>query len=124
MEERRKQILIVDDSAAIRKIVRMVLENEGYSVEEAPDGLDGVAKTEGTRFDLVISDVNMPKLDGFGFLKKVRENPANKFLPILMLTTEHEESKKEQGMAAGARAWLVKPFKPAQLLEAVARLMH
>lgn len=124
MEGQKKNILIVDDSAAIRKIVTMVLENEGYAVDEAVDGLEGVARIEAKRFDLVISDVNMPKLDGFGFLKKVRENPANKFLPILMLTTEHEESKKEQGMQAGARAWLVKPFKPAQLLEAVARLMH
>lgn len=117
-----KTILVVDDSASIRKVVGMTLRDQGYSVIEATDGQDGLEKLSTSRIHLIISDVNMPRMDGISFVKEVKSNPTTKFTPILMLTTESGASKKEEGRAAGAKAWLVKPFQPAVLLSAVSRL--
>lgn len=124
MDAIKKRILVVDDSQSIRRVVSMVLDREGFDVAEAADGVEAIAKVEAEHFDLVVCDFNMPNLDGLGFLKKLRQNAAKKFLPVLMLTTESEESKKEQCMEAGARAWLVKPFKPDQLISTVARMIR
>jgi two-component system chemotaxis response regulator CheY len=117
-----KTIMIVDDSASIRTVVGMALRGEGYTVVEAKDGQDAINKLTGQKLNLIISDVNMPIMDGITFVKHVKQMAAYKFTPIIMLTTESDESKKLEGRAAGARAWVVKPFKPDQLLDAVQRL--
>ena len=117
-----KTILIVDDSASMRQLVRMTLTGAGYQVLEAVDGVDALAKLGGQRVSLVISDVNMPNMDGITFLKTLKTKPEHKFTPVLMLTTESEEQRKREGQAAGARAWLVKPFQPPVLLAAVEKL--
>ena len=117
-----KRILIVDDSASVRQVAGMALTRAGYEVVEAVDGQDGVAKLTG-KLNLIISDVNMPRLDGIGFLKAVKANPAYKFTPVIMLTTEAGEDKKNEGRAAGAKAWIVKPFQPQTLVDAVSKLV-
>jgi two-component system chemotaxis response regulator CheY len=117
-----KRILIVDDSASVRQVAGMALTRAGYDVVEAVDGQDGVAKLTG-KLHLIISDVNMPRLDGIGFLKAVKANPGYKFTPVIMLTTEAGEDKKNEGRAAGAKAWIIKPFQPQILLDAVAKLI-
>lgn len=117
-----KTILIVDDSASMRQVVGIALQAAGYDVIEGRDGKDALFKLTGQKVHLIISDVNMPVMDGIAFLKAVKQMPAYKFTPVIMLTTESEESKKREGQAAGARAWVVKPFQPAQLLDAVQRL--
>ena len=118
-----KNILIIDDSTSLRQVVRIALENAGYEVTEACDGQNALSKLTGQKVHLMICDVNMPNMDGIAFLKSVRELPAYKFTPIIMLTTEAGEDKKREGQAAGARAWVVKPFKPEQLLVAVSKLI-
>jgi two-component system chemotaxis response regulator CheY len=118
-----KTILIVDDSASLRQVVSIALTSAGYSVIEAFDGQDALEKLKGQKIHLMISDVNMPRMDGITFLKSVRTVPEYKFTPIIMLTTEAGEEKKKEGQAAGARAWVVKPFKPEQLLIAVSKLI-
>lgn len=117
-----KTILIVDDSASVRQVVGMALRGAGHEVIEAVDGQDALTKLDGRKIHLIVSDVNMPKLDGIGFVKQAKARPEYKFTPVLMLTTESEESKKQEGKAAGAKAWLVKPFKPDVLLAAVTKL--
>lgn len=117
-----KTIMIVDDSASMRQVVGITLRGAGYDVLEGVDGIDALARLKGQKVHLIISDVNMPNMDGISFVKAVKLVPAYKFTPIIMLTTESEESKKIQGQAAGAKAWVVKPFQPAQLLLAVQRL--
>jgi two-component system chemotaxis response regulator CheY len=117
-----KTILIVDDSASIRQVVGIALKGGGYNVIEAVDGLDALSKLNGQKINLIISDVNMPNMDGISLVKKIKENPDYKFTPILMLTTESDESMKEKGKVAGAKAWLVKPFKSAVLLSAISKL--
>ena len=118
-----KTVLIVDDSLSIRQLVRAALTSVGYSVIDAIDGQDALNKLVGQRVNLIISDVNMPNMDGISFLKAIKEHPNYKFTPIIMLTTEAGEDKKREGQAAGARAWVVKPFKPEQLLMAVSKLI-
>lgn len=118
-----KTILIVDDSASLRQVVRIALTNAGYAVIEAEDGKDALGKLDGTKIHLIISDVNMPIMDGIEFLKNVKAHANYKFTPVIMLTTEGGEAKKLQGQQAGARAWVVKPFKPEQLLNAVSKLV-
>jgi two-component system chemotaxis response regulator CheY len=121
-----KTIMIIDDSASLRQVVAITLAGAGYEVLEACDGrdaLDVLAKLDGRKVHLAVCDVNMPNLDGIGFLKAVRQLPAYKFTPVIMLTTEAGEDKKREGQAAGARAWVVKPFKPDQLLHAVSKLV-
>ena len=118
-----KTIMIVDDSASLREVVTIALESGGYEVVQAVDGADALAKLEGGRVNLVICDVNMPVMDGITFVKEARKLDRYRFMPILMLTTESRESRKEEGQRAGAKAWVVKPFRPDQILNAVAKLM-
>jgi two-component system, chemotaxis family, chemotaxis protein CheY len=118
-----KTIMIIDDSASLRQVVAITLHEAGYEVQEAIDGRDAIAKLQGQKVHLMICDVNMPNMDGITFLKTVRTLPNYKFTPIIMLTTEAGEEKKKEGQAAGARAWVVKPFKPDQLLVAVSKLV-
>ena len=118
-----KTILIVDDSASVRQVVGIALRGAGYDVIEGTDGRDGLTKLDGRKVNLIVSDVNMPNMDGITFVKEVKKLPAYKFTPIIMLTTESQESKKLEGQAAGAKAWVVKPFQPAQMLAAVSKLV-
>ncbi|QSX33195.1 response regulator [Shewanella avicenniae] len=118
-----KTILVVDDSASIRQVVSMTLKSAGYATIEACDGRDALNKLTGARVHLVISDVNMPNMDGITLLKELKARPDTKFTPVIMLTTESEAAKKEQGRAAGAKAWVVKPFNPQQLMAAVGKLI-
>jgi two-component system, chemotaxis family, chemotaxis protein CheY len=118
-----KKILIVDDSASVRQVVGIALKGAGYEVIEGVDGADALSKLDGQKIHLIISDVNMPRMDGITFVKEAKKLPAYKFTPIIMLTTESEEKKKLEGQAAGAKAWVVKPFQPAQMLAAVSKLI-
>jgi two-component system chemotaxis response regulator CheY len=119
-----KIILIVDDSSSLRTVVRLALERAGYAVIDACDGQDALAKLEAAqKVHLIVSDVNMPNMDGISFVKAVKAHPRHRFVPVIMLTTEGQDAKKEQGRAAGAKAWLIKPFNPPQLLDAVSRLI-
>jgi two-component system chemotaxis response regulator CheY len=118
-----KTILIVDDSASLRQVVKIALVNAGYEVVEACDGKDALTKLNGQRYHLIVSDVNMPNMDGIQLLKEIKQHATYKFTPVLMLTTEAGENKKQEGQAAGAKAWIVKPFQPAQLLMAVSKLI-
>ena len=118
-----KKILIVDDSASVRQVVGIALTGAGYEVIEGTDGADALAKLDGQKIHLIISDVNMPRMDGITFVREAKKLPAYKFTPIIMLTTESEEKKKLEGQAAGAKAWVVKPFQPAQMLAAVSKLI-
>jgi two-component system, chemotaxis family, chemotaxis protein CheY len=118
-----KTIMIVDDSLSLRQVVGIALKGAGYDVLEGCDGRDALNKLKGQKIHLIISDLNMPNMDGISFLKAVKEMPSYKFTPVLMLTTETQEEKKREGQAAGARAWMVKPFKPEQLLAAVQKLV-
>jgi two-component system chemotaxis response regulator CheY len=118
-----KTILIVDDSASLRQVVSIALKGAGYDVIEARDGQDALTKLNGQRIHLIISDVNMPNMDGISFVREAKQLPAYKFTPVIMLTTESQESKMAEGKAAGAKAWVVKPFQPAQMLDAVSKLI-
>jgi two-component system chemotaxis response regulator CheY len=118
-----KTILVVDDSLSMRQVVGLALKGAGYEVIEACDGKDGLSKLDGKKVNLIISDVNMPNMDGISFLKEVKKSPAHKFTPVIMLTTESQEDKKKQGQEAGAKAWIVKPFQPDQLVNAVSKLV-
>jgi len=116
-------ILAVDDSTSMRQMVSFTLKGAGYDVVEASDGLEalGIAKTRG--FDMVITDVNMPNMDGITLIGELRALPSFKFTPLLMLTTESSPEKKQQGKAAGATGWIVKPFNPEQLLGTVKKVL-
>ena len=118
-----KTILIVDDSASLRQVVSIALKGAGYDVIEAGDGVDALKKLDGKKIHLIISDVNMPNMDGITFVKEAKRLPNYKFTPIVMLTTEAGDAKKQAGQAAGAKAWVVKPFQPAQMLAAVSKLI-
>ncbi len=118
-----KTILVVDDAATIRQVVGMSLKGAGYDVIEACDGKDALSKLNGQKLNLIITDVNMPNMDGITFIQEAKKLPRYKFTPIIVLTTESQDDKKRQGQAAGAKAWVVKPFQPAQLLAAVAKLV-
>jgi two-component system chemotaxis response regulator CheY len=117
-----KTIMIVDDSASVRQVVGLTLRGAGYTVVEGSNGKDALSKLAGDKVHLVISDVNMPEMDGIAFVKAVKALPAYRFTPVLMLTTESGEDRKREGQAAGAKAWMVKPFKPDVLLAAVQKL--
>lgn len=118
-----KTILVVDDSASLRQIVSIALKGAGYDVIEGCDGVDGLSKLDGTKVHLIVSDINMPNMDGLTMVQKIKELPAYKFTPIIMLTTEAGADKKDIGKAAGVKAWMVKPFKPDQMLNAVSKLV-
>lgn len=118
-----KTILVVDDSSSVRSVVGIALKGAGYQVIEACDGKDALSKLGGARIHLIVSDVNMPNMDGITFVREVKKLPQYKFTPICMLTTETEQSKMQEAKAAGAKAWLVKPFQPPKLLDAVSKLV-
>lgn len=115
-------ILTVDDSKSIRQMVSFTLQQAGYEVLEAVDGQEALGKLS-SQVKLVLSDLNMPNLDGIGLIKQIRANPAYKFLPVIMLTTESQDGKKQEGKAAGATGWIVKPFNPDQLLAVVKKVL-
>lgn len=115
----KKQILIVDDSTSVREVVKMTLVEAGYEVIEAVDGQDGLEKLDGKKFNLIISDVNMPRMGGLEMVKSIRAMHNYKFIPIVMLTTEMSNEMKQKGKAVGAQAWMTKPFKSAELIHAV-----
>lgn len=118
-----KVIMTVDDSASVRQMVKFTLTGAGYEVVEAVDGQDALNKLTGTSVDMLITDLNMPNLDGIGLIRAVRQNAAHKFIPIIMLTTESQAEKKQDGKAAGATGWIVKPFKPEQLLGVLKKVL-
>jgi two-component system chemotaxis response regulator CheY len=118
-----KTILVVDDSASLRQVVKIALSGAGYEVCEAEDGQKALNMLDGRKIHLVVSDVNMPIMDGITFVKELKAKPTYRFTPVIMLTTESQEDKKLAGQAAGAKAWIVKPFKPEQMLNAVAKLI-
>ena len=118
-----KSILAIDDSASIRQMVGFTLKSSGYEVVDAVDGMDGLEKAKGKTFNLILTDQNMPRMDGLTLIKSVRALPQSKTVPILMLTTESSDAMKQQGKAAGATGWLVKPFDPQKLVEVVKKVI-
>jgi len=118
-----KTVLTVDDSASIRQMVAFTLKSSGYEVTEAVDGQDGLDKAKAKSYDLVLSDQNMPRMDGITLIKNLRALPQYRSTPILMLTTESGDAMKSAGKAAGATGWLVKPFDPQKLIEVVKKVI-
>lgn len=118
-----KTVMTVDDSASVRQMVAMTLKNAGYSVVEASDGKDALSKLQG-KVDMIITDLNMPNMDGITLIKSVRAQASYKFIPIIMLTTESQAGKKQEGKEAGATGWIVKPFKPEDLLAVVQKVLR
>lgn len=118
-----KTILIVDDSASIRQTVSYTLKSADYDVIEGVDGADALTKLAGQKVHLIICDINMPVMDGISFVKEIKKSADYKFIPIIMLTTESQERKKQEGQAAGVKAWVVKPFQSDQMLSAVSKLI-
>ena len=116
-------IMTVDDSASMRQMVAFTLKGAGYDVVEADDGVKALNVAKGKKVDLVVTDVNMPNMDGITLIKQLRQLPTYKFTPILMLTTEAGDGKKQEGKAAGATGWLVKPFNPDQLLATIKKVI-
>ncbi|MEO5344221.1 MAG: response regulator [Gammaproteobacteria bacterium SHHR-1] len=116
-------ILTVDDSASMRQMVSFTLKGAGHTVTEAADGVQALAIAKRQSFDLVITDVNMPNMDGISLIRELRTLPAFRFTPLLMLTTESGADKKQQGKAAGATGWIVKPFNPDQLVKTVQKVL-
>lgn len=118
-----KTILTVDDSSSIRQLLSSTLEGCGYRVIDASNGKEGLEKLMETSPDLIISDLHMPYLDGIGFIQLIRSTSLYRFVPIIMLTTENQAALKQAGTAAGATAWLTKPFKPHELLSVIKRVL-
>lgn len=118
-----KTIMTVDDSATVRQMTGLVLRGAGYAVIEAVDGVDGLSKLAGQEMDLILTDLNMPNMDGLEFTRQIRKLPKYKFVPVVLLTTESQPEKKQEGKAAGATAWIVKPFNPDQLLAVVKKVI-
>ena len=118
-----KKILAVDDSASMRQMVGFTLKTAGFDVTEACDGSEALKVAQVSEFDLVISDVNMPIMDGLTLIRNLRTLPTYKFTPLLMLTTESGMDKKQEGRSAGATGWIVKPFNPEQLLATVRKVL-
>ncbi len=116
-------ILAVDDSVSMRQMVSFTLKGAGYDVVEAGDGVEALDIAREKSVNLVITDVNMPNMDGISLIKELRSLPSYKFTPLLMLTTESSSEKKQQGRAAGATGWIVKPFNPEQLLNMVKKVL-
>ena len=117
-----KRILTVDDSKTMRDMLLVTLKQAGYDVVQAEDGKDGLAKLEASGADVIITDINMPVMDGFAFIKACRAQEAYASTPILTLTTENSAEKKAQGRSAGATGWIVKPFKPESLIRVVEKV--
>jgi len=119
-----KTIITVDDSASMRQMVNFTLKEAGYDVIEAVDGEDALTKIASRRVNAMITDLNMPKLDGIQLIRRVRAMPGYKFIPIIMLTTEFQGTKKTEGKEAGATGWVIKPFQPDQLLAVVRKVLQ
>jgi two-component system, chemotaxis family, chemotaxis protein CheY len=119
-----RTIMTVDDSSSIRQMVNFTLMHAGHNVIEAVDGNDGMAKLDGRKIDMVITDLHMPNLDGIGLIKEIRAHAQYRYIPIIMLTTESQDEKKLAGKAAGATGWIVKPFLPEQLLAVVRKVLR
>jgi len=117
-----KTIMVVDDSGSFRTVIKLALSKAGYGVVEAVDGQDAVEKLAVHKPNLIVCDVNMPRMDGLSFARHVKGHATHRFTPMIMLTTESQDAKKAEGKAAGVRAWITKPFQPAQLVDAIARL--
>ncbi len=118
-----KVIMTVDDSASIRQMVSFTLSSAGYDVVEAVDGMDALAKLATGSVHLVITDLNMPNMDGVELIRQIRGQANHKFIPILMLTTESQDARKKEGKAAGATGWIVKPFNATQLVDVVKKVL-
>lgn len=118
-----RTIMTVDDSASIRQMVSFTLKQAGYQVVEAVDGKDALAKLNGSAVHMMLTDLNMPNMDGIELIRHVRASSSSKFIPIVMLTTESQVEKKQAGKEAGATGWIVKPFKPEQLLAVVKKVL-
>lgn len=118
-----KTILAVDDSASIRQMVKITLSGAGYGVTEACDGADGLAKAKAKPVDMVVTDLNMPNMDGLAFIRELRKVDAYKGVPILFLTTESDGGLKQQAKAAGATGWITKPFQQQQLVNVVKKVL-
>ena len=116
-------ILTVDDSASLRMAIRIALTGAGYAVTEAGDGVEGLAKAAATRFDMIVTDLNMPNMDGLTMIRELRSQPAQAGIPIIFLTTESDADMKAQAKAAGATGWLVKPFVPDQLVKVARKVL-
>ncbi|HEX9625613.1 MAG TPA: response regulator [Acidiferrobacterales bacterium] len=116
-------IMTVDDTASMRQMISFTLNSIGHSVIEACDGQDALKLAQGNKVDLVIADINMPNMDGITLVKSLRALPDYRYTPILMLTTESQEAKRQEGRAAGATGWIVKPFNPEQLLNVVKKVL-
>lgn len=118
-----KVIMTVDDSTSVRQMVSFTLKEAGYEIVEASDGMDALSKLANIKVHLILTDLNMPNLDGIGLIKKVRTIPAYKFTPIVFLTTESQETKKLEAKSSGATGWIVKPFKPEQLITVIKKVL-
>jgi two-component system, chemotaxis family, chemotaxis protein CheY len=118
-----KTIMTVDDSASVRQMVSFTLRDAGYQVVEAVDGKDALSKLGGVPVQMIITDLNMPNMDGIELIRNVRRDSSSKFVPIIMLTTESQAEKKQEGKSAGATGWIVKPFKSEQLLAVVKKVL-
>jgi two-component system, chemotaxis family, chemotaxis protein CheY len=118
-----RTVLVVDDSASIRQMVTFTLQEGGFAVMEATNGKEGLERLAQAKADLIITDLNMPVMDGITFIRQARALAGSKFTPILMLTTESQDAKKQEGRAAGATGWIVKPFNPEKLLQVLAKVL-
>jgi len=119
-----KTVMTVDDSASLRQMVGVVLRGGGYQVVEAVDGMDALSKLKGQDLQLILTDINMPNMDGLEFTRRIRAMPDYRFVPVVLLTSESNPEKKQLGKAAGATAWIVKPFNPDQLLAVVKKVVR
>ena len=119
-----KIIMTVDDSNSIRQMVGFTLKRAGFEVIEAVDGKDAISQLDTTTIDMLITDLNMPNMDGIELIRELRSKPEYKFIPIVMLTTESQDEKKQEGKAVGATGWIVKPFKPDQLLAVIKKVLR
>jgi two-component system chemotaxis response regulator CheY len=118
-----KKILVIDDSPMMRQMVAFTLRESNFEVLEAENGQDALAKLDGQKLDLIVTDLNMPVMDGITFIRNARGLPATRYVPILMLTTESQQEKKMEGKAAGATGWIVKPFDPPKLLTVISKVL-
>jgi len=118
-----RTVLVVDDSVTIRQMVSFTLKQAGFGVVEACDGQDALERLGKQNIDLIVTDLNMPRVDGITFIRNLRARPGSKYTPVLMLTTESQESKRLEGRAAGATAWIVKPFHPDKLLGVIGKVL-
>lgn len=118
-----KRVLIIDDSRSMRQMLSFTLKEAGFELIEAENGQDALDKLKGQRLGIIVTDLNMPVMDGISFIKKARATAEARFVPILILTTESQQEKKLEGKAAGATGWIVKPFEPQKLLQTIQKVM-